>query len=115
MSSSGGSLGGDSNKMAWLHEHLTRDKSEATLRGLAMGTFLLRTSSSPGDYSVSVNAGAHIEHFKVSYDTAARNYLFGQRRFDSLPALVAFYKGNAIYTLANGTNIFLLTPYTAGK
>ena len=49
LSSGGGTLGGDA-KMAWLHEHLTRDKSEATLRGLGMGTFLLRTSSSPGDY-----------------------------------------------------------------
>lgn len=114
MSSAGGTLGGDS-KMAWLHEHLTRDKSEATLRPLPVGTFLLRTSSSPGDYSVSVNAGPQVEHFKISYDTAAKTYIFGLRRFDSLPALVAFYKTNAIYTLANGANIFLLTPYTGGK
>ena len=114
MTNNAGTMKPSASATPWLHEHMTRDKSEVALRAAGqVGAFLMRSSSSPGDYSVSVNVGAHIEHFKLSLDQASGKYVFGQRRFDSLPELVLFYKTNAIYTLANQTSIFLLHPYIA--
>ena len=110
-------LAGDSSSMdinsaPWYYESFSRDKSESCLRGTPMGTYLIRASSSHvGDYSLSVNIGAQIEHFKISYDVSDRRYVFGIRRFESLFGLVAFYQTNAVFTLANQTQIFLVQPY----
>jgi hypothetical protein len=102
----------DINSAPWYYESYSREKSEACLRGAPLGTYLIRASSSHvGDYSLSVNIGAQIEHFKISFDVSDRRYVFGVRRFETLFALVAFYQINAVFTLVNQTPIFLVQPY----
>eukprot|EP00042_Codosiga_hollandica_P040027 m.339711 g.339711 ORF g.339711 m.339711 type:complete len:433 (-) comp55752_c0_seq9:1019-2317(-) len=96
--------------MSWYHPTLTREHSESALMSKgSQGTFLVRSSASHN--TLSVNVGRHVEHFKITQDKKWNVYEFGDRRFESIPAIVTFYETNAIYTLADKTIITLKAPY----
>lgn len=67
-----------------------------------MAYFLI---SQPGDFSVSVKAPDCIKHFRVQILEDGR-YGIGNRKFDSLYALIDHYRRAPIYTPPGG-KVFL--------
>ncbi|XP_054850911.1 GRB2-related adapter protein isoform X2 [Eublepharis macularius] len=68
------------------------------------GAFLIRESeSSPGDFSISVNYGEQVLHFKVLRERKCKYYLW-EEKFNSINELVDFYRTNSI---AKKQQIFL--------
>ncbi|XP_072916340.1 GRB2-related adapter protein-like isoform X1 [Hemitrygon akajei] len=77
---------------------------EMLLKQGFIGAFLLRESeSSPGEFSISVNYGKHVQHFKVLRDNEGKYYLW-EEKFHSLNELVDFYRTT---TIAKKQQIFL--------
>ncbi|XP_069762990.1 GRB2-related adapter protein-like [Narcine bancroftii] len=69
---------------------------ELLLKQEFVGAFLLRESeSSPGEFSISVNYGKHVQHFKVLRDKEGKYYLWVEK-FLSLNELVDFYRTTTI-------------------
>jgi hypothetical protein len=96
--------------MPWYFSSMTRDQSETALMGKGVvGMFLVRNSTTHN--TLSVNIGRHVEHFKISFDNQWNVYNFGERRFDSIQAIIDWYTKNAIFTLADKTQILLTRPY----
>ena len=99
----------DLSTYPWYHPAISRDASETLLKG-PLGKFLVRASSS--HHTLSVNIGRVVEHFKISFDAKAQVFQFGERRFDSIPAIVEYYRTNAIFTLADRTPVMLTQHYS---
>ncbi|NWW77190.1 GRAP protein, partial [Climacteris rufus] len=60
------------------------------------GAFLIRDSeSAPGEFSLSVNYGKHVQHFKVLRERNGKYFLW-QEKFNSLNELVDFYRTTTI-------------------
>ncbi len=68
-----------------------------------------RVVTRQGDYSVSLNIGSRIRHFKIT--RAGSSWQFGERIFPSITALVEFYETTPIFTTADGVAMHLLTPF----
>ncbi|NXW67819.1 GRAP protein, partial [Hirundo rustica] len=68
------------------------------------GAFLIRDSeSAPGGFSLSVNYGKHVQHFKVLRERNGKYFLW-EEKFNSLNELVDFYRTTSI---AKEQQIFL--------
>ncbi|NXP71609.1 GRAP protein, partial [Ramphastos sulfuratus] len=68
------------------------------------GAFLIRDSeSTPGQFSVSVNYGQHVQHFKVLREKNGKYFLW-EEKFNSLNELVDFYRTT---TISKKQQIFL--------
>ncbi|NWW02549.1 GRAP protein, partial [Oreocharis arfaki] len=68
------------------------------------GAFLIRDSeSSPGEFSLSVSYGKHVQHFKVLRERNGKYFLW-EEKFNSLNELVDFYR---MTTIAKEQQIFL--------
>ncbi|NXS37322.1 GRAP protein, partial [Pomatostomus ruficeps] len=68
------------------------------------GAFLVRDSeSTPGEFSLSVNYGKHVQHFKVLRERNGKYFLW-EEKFNSLNELVDFYR---MTTIAREQQIFL--------
>ncbi|NXO62819.1 GRAP protein, partial [Phainopepla nitens] len=68
------------------------------------GAFLVRDSeSAPGEFSLSVNYGKHVQHFKVLRERNGKYFLW-EEKFNSLNELVDFYR---MTTIAKEQQIFL--------
>ncbi|NXC34510.1 GRAP protein, partial [Campylorhamphus procurvoides] len=68
------------------------------------GAFLIRDSeSTPGEFSISVNYGKHVQHFKVLRERNGKYFLW-EEKFNSLNELVDFYRTT---TIAKEEQIFL--------
>lgn len=82
---------------SWFHGKITRRQAEqALLQVQHEGAFLIRESeSSPGDFSLSVRTGDHIQHFKIFKDEGRKYYLW-IRKFPSLNMLVEHHKTNSV-------------------
>ncbi|NXO42299.1 GRAP protein, partial [Locustella ochotensis] len=69
-----------------------------------LGAFLIRDSeSAPGEFSLSVNYGKHVQHFKVLRERNGKYFLW-EEKFNSLNQLVDFYRTT---TVAKEEQIFL--------
>lgn len=69
-----------------------------------LGAFLIRESeSSPGEFSISVNYGDQVQHFKVLREASGKYFLW-EEKFNSLNELVDFYRTT---TIAKKRQIFL--------
>ncbi|XP_042293301.1 GRB2-related adapter protein [Sceloporus undulatus] len=81
----------------WFSGKISRQEAEkALLRRQFRGAFLIRESeSSPGDFSISVNYGDQVLHFKVLREKKGKYYLW-EERFNSINELVDFYRTNSI-------------------
>ncbi|KAM9454639.1 GRB2 related adaptor protein b [Clarias gariepinus] len=91
----------------WFVGRISRLAAESRLRPLESGAFLIRESeSTPGEFSVSVSYGDHVQHFKVLKDRL-RRYFIWDEVFLSLNQLVEFYRNNSI---AKETTVFLREP-----
>jgi len=79
------------HRSAWLHGKLDRKEAATLLEDKAVGAFLLRESTSPGDYALTFKVPSKIQHFKIAQKGMGR-YECGGRSFDCLEAIVLRYK-----------------------
>ncbi|NWX92643.1 GRAP protein, partial [Nothoprocta pentlandii] len=69
---------------------------ELLLQRKHLGAFLIRESeSAPGEFSISVNYGQHVQHFKVLRERNGKYFLW-EEKFNSLNELVDFYRTTSI-------------------
>ncbi|CAL8311105.1 unnamed protein product [Arctogadus glacialis] len=81
---------------AWFAGRVSRGVAEGRLRPRECGAFLVRESeSAPGEFSMSVSYGDHVQHFKVLQDRCGQYYVWDEL-FSSLNELVVFYHTNSI-------------------
>ncbi|NWI02529.1 GRAP protein, partial [Tichodroma muraria] len=89
----------------WYAGRISRHLAEERLlQRNHLGAFLVRDSeSSPGEFSLSVNYGKHVQHFKVLRERNGKYFLW-EEKFNSLNELVDFYR---MTTIAKEQQIFL--------
>ncbi|KAM9261562.1 GRB2-related adapter protein isoform 1-T1 [Cariama cristata] len=89
----------------WYAGRISRHLAEERLlKRKHLGAFLIRDSeSTPGEFSVSVNYGQHVQHFKVLRERNGKYFLW-EEKFNSLNELVDFYRTT---TIAKKQQIFL--------
>ncbi|NXB80436.1 GRAP protein, partial [Donacobius atricapilla] len=89
----------------WYAGRISRRLAEERLLRLNRpGAFLIRDSeSAPGEFSLSVNYGKHVQHFKVLRERNGKYFLW-EEKFNSLNELVDFYRTT---TIAKEQQIFL--------
>ncbi|NWU14816.1 GRAP protein, partial [Cephalopterus ornatus] len=89
----------------WYAGRISRQLAEKQLlKRNHVGAFLIRDSeSAPGEFSISVNYGKHVQHFKVLRERNGKYFLW-EEKFNSLNELVDFYR---MTTIAKEQQIFL--------
>ncbi|NXK93798.1 GRAP protein, partial [Formicarius rufipectus] len=89
----------------WYAGRISRQLAEKELlKRNHPGAFLIRESeSAPGEFSISVNYGKHVQHFKVLRERNGKYFLW-EEKFNSLNELVDFYRTT---TIAKEQQIFL--------
>nr|XP_008505722.1 PREDICTED: GRB2-related adapter protein [Equus przewalskii] len=89
----------------WYSGRISRQLAEEILmKRNHLGAFLIRESeSSPGEFSVSVNYGDQVQHFKVLREASGKYFLW-EEKFNSLNELVDFYRTT---TIAKKRQVFL--------
>ncbi|NXO80995.1 GRAP protein, partial [Sitta europaea] len=89
----------------WYAGRISRHLAEERLlRRNHLGAFLIRDSeSAPGEFSLSVNYGKHVQHFKVLRERNGKYFLW-EEKFNSLNELVDFYR---MTTISKEQQIFL--------
>ncbi|NWU45866.1 GRAP protein, partial [Hylia prasina] len=89
----------------WYAGRISRHRAEERLlQRNHRGAFLIRDSeSAPGEFSLSVNYGKHVQHFKVLRERNGKYFLW-EERFNSLNKLVDFYRTT---TISKEQQIFL--------
>ncbi|KAL0992521.1 hypothetical protein UPYG_G00094440 [Umbra pygmaea] len=81
---------------AWFAGRVSRGVAEGRLRQRECGAFLVRESeSAPGEFSISVSYGDHVQHFKVLQDSRGQYFVWDEL-FSSLNHLVEYYHSNSI-------------------
>ncbi|XP_031670317.1 GRB2 related adaptor protein a isoform X1 [Oncorhynchus kisutch] len=92
---------------AWFAGRVSRGVAEGRLRQRDRGAFIVRESeSAPGEFSMSVSYGDHVQHFKVLQDRSGQ-YFVWEEMFFSLNQMVEFYHSNSI---AKEETVFLRDP-----
>lgn len=80
----------------WFAGRISRNVAEGRLRHRECGAFLVRESeSAPGEFSMSVSYGDHVQHFKILQDRGS-HYFVWDEVFPSLNQLVDYYHNNSI-------------------
>ncbi|NWI94793.1 GRAP protein, partial [Pitta sordida] len=89
----------------WYAGRISRQLAEKRLLRInRQGAFLIRDSeSTPGEFSISVNYGKDVQHFKVLRERNGKYFLW-EEKFNSLNELVDFYRTT---TIAKEEQIFL--------
>ncbi|XP_078536302.1 adapter molecule crk isoform X1 [Lissotriton helveticus] len=79
---------------AWYWGRQTRVEAVALLQGQRHGTFLVRDSATiPGDYVLSVSENSRVSHYIINRGSSnPPRFRIGDQEFESLPALLEFYK-----------------------
>ncbi|KAF7244230.1 Adapter molecule crk [Varanus komodoensis] len=94
------------DQASWYWGRLSRAEAVALLQGQRHGTFLVRDSGTiPGDFVLSVSESSRVSHYIVNSHGGAAGaaspppaglnpprFRIGDQEFDSLPALLEFYK-----------------------
>lgn len=95
----------------WYYGQVSRDDSDKVLQQFGdNGDFLIRDSeSNPGDFSISLKASLKNKHFWVRCDDQGM-YNIGNRKFDSMPALIEHYSNHPIFSNDKGERLFLIKP-----
>ncbi|EGD83199.1 phospholipase C gamma [Salpingoeca rosetta] len=81
----------------WFHADLPREQAEDMLKRIHHdGAFLVRgKQSDPNSFAISFRAEGKIKHCRIRLD--GRMYCIGDAEFDSLVALVDYYKSKPLY------------------
>ncbi|XP_042300032.1 crk-like protein [Sceloporus undulatus] len=87
-----------SERSSWYAGPLSRAEAAGRLQGQRHGTFLVRDSSTcPGDYVLSVSENSRVSHYIIN-SLPGRRFKIGEQEFESLPALLDFYKAHYLDT-----------------
>ncbi|KAI6243636.1 hypothetical protein M3Y99_00025700 [Aphelenchoides fujianensis] len=70
----------------------------------ADGSFLVKSESTPGEFSISVRFNNAVQHFKVLRDKKFGLYYIWSKRFNSLNDMISYHRSNSI----SKTNFILL-------
>ncbi|PWA20305.1 hypothetical protein CCH79_00003517 [Gambusia affinis] len=89
-----------SDRESWYWGRLTRAETVCMLQGQRHGVFLVRDSiTSPGDYVLSVSENSRVSHYIINTNSRKpepgsppHKFRIGDQEFESLPALLEFYK-----------------------
>lgn len=104
-------LTGPYARQPWYYGHITRERADTLLRQRGdEGDFLVRDSESkPGDFSISLKDSHKNKHFWVQLEPDSRQFIIGNRRFDSMEALILYYMSQPIFS-DGSVNLFLRKP-----
>ncbi|XP_054857644.1 adapter molecule crk isoform X2 [Eublepharis macularius] len=86
------------DQASWYWGRLSRAEAVALLHGQRHGTFLVRDSGTiPGDFVLSVSESSRVSHYIVNSGGGGPGlnppkFRIGDQEFESLPALLEFYK-----------------------
>ncbi|XP_048849802.1 crk-like protein [Brienomyrus brachyistius] len=81
-----------SDRSSWYFGPVSRQEAQSRLQGHRHGVFLVRDSSTcPGDYVLSVSENSKVSHYIIN-SLPTKRFKIGDQEFDSLPALLDFYK-----------------------
>lgn len=81
-----------SDRSSWYFGPVSRQEAQSRLQGQRHGVFLVRDSSTcPGDYVLSVSENSKVSHYIIN-SLPTKRFKIGDQEFDSLPALLDFYK-----------------------
>lgn len=75
-------------------EDIDRTAAEELLRNNAVGTFLVRKSTTEGDLALSMKEPSKIGHYKIHrrVSNSRAEYTIGNHSFPALAELLTFYK-----------------------
>ncbi|KAL4647552.1 adapter molecule crk-like [Arapaima gigas] len=90
------------DRESWYWGRLSRQEAVSLLQGQRHGVFLVRDSITiPGDYVLSVSENSKVSHYIINSVNSNRQssaghvqsrFRIGDQEFDTLPALLEFYK-----------------------
>eukprot|EP00112_Aurelia_sp_Birch-Aquarium-sp1_P010274 Seg2200.2 transcript_id=Seg2200.2/GoldUCD/mRNA.D3Y31 product="Crk-like protein" protein_id=Seg2200.2/GoldUCD/D3Y31 len=88
------------NVYSWFHGSISRNECESVLNQKERpGLFLVRnSSSSAGDYVLSVREVGKVSHYIINFKRNSGVYKIGDQTFDDLPSIVEFYKKHFLDT-----------------
>lgn len=96
--------------LPWFHPNLNRHQSEALLLHNGQdGSYLLRTSSREGGYSLSVRCSNSVKHFQIGWD--GQHYEFGMGKFPNIEDFVSHFENKPLIGGDSGVLTLLKYPY----
>jgi tyrosine-protein kinase Tec len=79
----------------WFHPKLNRVEAEGILRSEGKeGCFVVRDSSRPGMYTLSVCHSDVVRHYHIKCDESNKYYISDRHRFDEISQLVEYHQHN---------------------
>ncbi|KAF7626013.1 hypothetical protein Mgra_00009817 [Meloidogyne graminicola] len=118
-------LSGPYSRQPWYYGQITREQADILLRQRGSeGDFLVffcyflnlfsiekvrDSESMPGDFSISLNDSQKNKHFWIHYDSGSGQFNIGNKRFNSMEALIIYYMSQPIFS-DNNVNLFLRKP-----
>lgn len=94
----------------WYHGDISRHVSEGLLLGNGIdGSYLLRNSSAPGEYALSVRCKETVKHFKIQWDGI--KYTFGMGTFDNISDFEQHFRNKPLIGGESGVLTVLRHPY----
>ncbi|XP_014661659.1 PREDICTED: dual adapter for phosphotyrosine and 3-phosphotyrosine and 3-phosphoinositide-like isoform X2 [Priapulus caudatus] len=100
----------DISTLGWFHGDVPRNVAESLLlRNGVDGSYLIRNSSSPGEYALSVRCKDAVKHFKIQWD--GREYRFGMGVFDNIQDFVQHFTSQPLIGGESGVLTVLKFPY----
>ncbi|XP_074648318.1 dual adapter for phosphotyrosine and 3-phosphotyrosine and 3-phosphoinositide-like isoform X2 [Tubulanus polymorphus] len=97
-------------EVPWYHPSLSRHVAESLLlQNGRDGTYLLRPSSNPGEFAVSIRCTDSVKHFPLSWD--GTSYAFGMGTFDTIAELVDHFASKPLIGAESGVLTALKFPY----
>ncbi|XP_052685305.1 dual adapter for phosphotyrosine and 3-phosphotyrosine and 3-phosphoinositide-like isoform X1 [Crassostrea angulata] len=96
--------------LSWFHPGCDRHTAESLLLQNGVdGTYLLRPSSKPGDYALSVRCDSSVKHYPLTW--TGTNYKFGHGEFESVQDLLHHFQNKPLIGSESGQLTLLNYPY----
>ncbi|XP_078318395.1 dual adapter for phosphotyrosine and 3-phosphotyrosine and 3-phosphoinositide-like isoform X3 [Crassostrea virginica] len=96
--------------LAWFHPGCDRHTAESLLLHNGVdGTYLLRPSSKPGDYALSVRCDSSVKHYLLTW--IGTSYKFGFGEFESVEDLLHYFQNSPLIGSESGQLTELKFPY----
>ncbi|KAF8381825.1 vav-1 [Pristionchus pacificus] len=99
----------------WYMGELSREESEARLRGTPNGMYLVRFSPKKHQYVISISYAGEVKHTVIENPTAATYYLDETTTFPSIVELINYYRENNLRESFNALDTKLTKPHRECK